>query len=237
MNRIYLIGIYLAILAIVSCSKNDKQNTNDPNTPTTGIKYPYFIVDQDTFGGIATYNSNKLYGTLVELYATNTGPCMGQPNMFNDHKHKYQEVEIIDTTKLNTKAKLTIQTGSSSIFFTTKGNYLIPTSSSIDPENLGHSNCLSLNTCGHPNEKYYSHETGNFLFGNIEINDDYYYIYVGTFTLNSYNTPLNSSFIGKAYKCTNWGGNGSTYPQTPKSNYNSYSWDTLHPVNITAKFN
>lgn len=236
MNRTYLIGIYLAILTIVSCSKNDKKNTNAPNTPATGIKYPYFTVDQDTFGGIATYNSNKLYGTGAELYSTTSGPCTGQPNInYANHKNKYQEIEIIDTAKLNTTAKLIIHTGSSSVFFTTKGNYLIPTSSTIDPKYLGHCNCLSLNTCGHPNEKYYNHETGNFLFGAIEINGDYYYIYAGTFTLNSYNTPLNSSFIGKAYKDNNWGGNGTDI--SPKDFYNMSSWDTLHPVNITAKFN
>lgn len=217
MKKNYVI-LLLATL-IIACSKDQSTNSTNPTpnpspTPTDSIKYPYFTLDKDTFGGIAT-KQDGFYGCLTSI----VGVCPNQ----TEHRIKNINIQIEDTTKFNTAAKLKLTTGSQSVTFKNKGVY--PLLNFID--NANHFSCTNYNTCGHPNEIKYDHEGGDFLVGDLTINNYNYKIYSGSYTLSAFNEPLSGTFKGKAYK--------AKQPYTGMQVDLTF-YDTTKTIDIFAKF-
>jgi hypothetical protein len=216
--------LILLLLFVISCSKDEtKTDTNNTTGGATNtIKYPYFTVGSETYGGIALLDTSKKFGTLSHFYSTTNGPgpfgpCAGQMN-YNTHFEKYHEISITDTTKVNTTAKIFLQSGSQSDIFKLKGNYQITKDNTTV---VNHGSCPDLNTCGKPNDRYYEHETTIFLDGYITINNYNYKIINGTYSTTNYATPLKSTFVGKAIK---------------SKSKNEYDYDTTFLFDVKAKF-
>lgn len=212
-TQLITVGVILITLTVFSCRKNDDVNSDVQNNPTNGTKYPYFTVDNDTFGGIAT-KEDGFYGTL----RISSGNCTD----INNHRIKIQNLKIIDTTKFNTTASITFTSGSQSIYFKNKGNYALP----LTTTEAVHSSCVNLNSCGKANILNFDHEGADFLDINLTINNFNYKVYSGTFTISTFDDPFSGTFKGKAYKAK------QTY--TGLQNDLSF-YDTTKTYDITTK--
>jgi len=184
--------IVLIILGIAFACNKEQSSTSTPipnpnPSPTDSIKYPYFTVDKDTFGGIAT-KEDGFYGCLTSI----VGVCPFQ----TEHRIKNINLKIEDTTKFNTTAYLKLTSGSQSITFKNKGIYPILNFT----DNANHFSCPNYNSCGRPNDLKYDHEGGDFLVCDLTINNYNYKVVSGNFTLNTFNEPFFGTFKGKAYK-------------------------------------